>query len=215
MDYAVVFLSGVLVSFTPCLYPVLPITTAIIAGANVSGRRLGGFFLSLFYVLGMAISYGLFAMAAVFTGKVFGSFQQMPFFLFVVANILLFFSLMMFDVIPMPGFVPLSVKGRHRSIFSIFIMGMASGVVISPCAAPVFGALLFYVASGENMARALSLVFVFAYGAGASLILAGTFSGFLSSLPKSGQWMERVKKGIGIVLLLLAEWYFIRTGQAF
>jgi cytochrome c-type biogenesis protein len=215
VDYVIVFVAGVVVSFTPCLYPVLPITSAIIAGANTSGSRWRGFFLSLLYVLGLAVSYSAFAVIAVLTGKVFGTIQQMPIFSFVVANILLLFALVMFDVIRLPGFVPVHVTGKRRSVLSVFVMGLVSGIVVSPCTAPVFATLLLYAASGKNIIHSISLLFVFAYGAGASLILAGTFSGFLSSLPKSGIWMDRVKKGIGIVLLLLAQWYFIQTGRSF
>ncbi len=215
VDYVVVFFSGVLVSFTPCMYPVLPITSAIIAGANTNGTRWGGFLLSLLYVLGLAVSYSAFALVAALTGKVFGSLQQMPLFMFMVANILLFFSLVMFDVIHLPSVVLLNVTQKHRSISSVFVMGLASGMIVSPCTAPVLGTLLFYAASGKNIVYAISLLFVFAYGAGTSLILAGTFSGFLSSMPKSGVWMDRVKKMIGVVLLLLAEWYFIQTGRLF
>lgn len=215
VDFFVVFFSGVLVSFTPCLYPVLPITSAIIAGANTSGTRWGGFFLSLVYVLGLAVSYSMFAVAAVLTGSLFGALQQTPLFLFAVASLLLFFSLVMFDVIQMPSIAPISLTKRRGSVLSVFLIGMASGVVVSPCTAPVLGALLLHVSSGKNMAYAVSLLFVFAYGAGASLILAGTFSGFLSSLPRSGIWMNRVKKGIGFMLLILAEWYFVKTGLAF
>ena len=181
LDYFVAFFSGVLVSFTPCVYPLLPVTAAYIAGANTSGRRWSGFALSLLYVLGLAISYSALAVVAVLTGKVFGVFQQSPWVSLVIGNILLFFAFVMFDVIPFPT-LRIGRVGKPGNPLAVLLFGMISGLMVGPCTAPVLGTLLIHVASRQNMLFAVSLIFVFACGFGASLILAGTFGGFLASL---------------------------------
>ena len=92
-------------------------------------------------------------------------------------------------------------------------MGVASGFVVGPCTAPVLGTILLYIATKQNVLFGVSLLFVFALGLGVSLILAGTFSGFLSALPKSGKWMELIKKAAGVVLVIVAELLFLRAGM--
>jgi len=213
-DYFVVFASGVLVSFTPCIYPLLPITASFIAGLNTRGTRLRGFCISLVYVLGLAITYSVLAAVAALTGKVFGQFQSNPVVLLVTANILLFFALVMLDVIQLPGLgIHIQEKIRPKNLWAILLFGMASGLVIGPCTAPVLGTVLLYVASRHNLLHGISLLFVFSYGVGFSLILIGTFSGLLSSLPKSGIWMVRVKQACGMILLLAAEYLLVKAGR--
>lgn len=212
LDYGIVFLAGVLVSFTPCVYPVLPVLAAVVAGANLSRSRLTGFFLSLVYVLGMACSYSLLALFAALSGQMFGRLQNTFWPFFAAGNLLLFFSLVMFDVFSLPSF---SAGGavRGRGVWALFVMGFVSGFLLSPCTAPVLGSLLVLTASRNNLFFSVSLLFVFAFGMGASLLLAGTFSGFLSTLPKSGLWMLRIRKGLAFLLLLLAQWFLLRAGQ--
>ena len=209
-----VFGAGVLVSFTPCVYPVMPLTASFIAGMNTTGTQWRGFFLSLLYVLGLAITYSALAIFASLSGKIFGQFQNNPFVFIGVANIFLFFSLVMFDVIQLPTLNFLNhKKGKTGNIWAVILFGMASGLVVGPCTAPVLGALLVYVAARQNILHGASLLFVFAYGVGASLILVGTFTGLLSRLPKSGKWLARIKQICGLVLLIAAEYYLIKAGQ--
>jgi thiol:disulfide interchange protein DsbD len=213
LDYGVAFGAGVLMSFTPCAYPLLPITVAVVTGANTQRTHLNGFILSLIYVLGMAVSYSLLAAAAVLTGQVFGTLQSNPWVFLIVGNIVLFFALVMLDVIPFPLLHPGSPGTRPRSRRAIFLMGAASGFVVGPCTAPVLGTLLLYIASKHNILFGMSLLFVFAFGLGTVMILAGTFSGFLSALPKSGKWMIIVKKVAAAVLIIVAELMLLRAGS--
>lgn len=194
-DYVIVFLSGILMSFTPCLYPVMPITAAVIAGANTKGTKNAGFILSCVYVLGLAVSYSILGAAAVLTGRFFGFFQATPYAAFTVAVVLIFFSFVMADIIRIPALRFVSQeKIRPRNILGVLLMGAVSGLVVGPCTAPVLGTLLLYVGSKQNLVHAISLLFVFSYGVGFSLILVGTFSGFLARLPRSGAWLEHIKK---------------------
>lgn len=213
-DYFIVFWAGVLVSFTPCVYPVMPLTASFIAGMNVKGTKAMGFFLSLLYVLGLAITYSVLAVLAALTGKIFGQIQNSPIIFLVVANIFLFFSLVMFDIIPLPSVNPLAPnRMKSRNIGMVILVGMASGLVVGPCTAPILGALLVYVATKQNIFHGASLLFVFAYGVGVSLILVGTFTGLLSRLPKSGRWLVFIKKFCGLVLLIAAEYFLVKAGS--
>jgi cytochrome c-type biogenesis protein len=214
-DLFIAFGAGVLVSFTPCVYPILPITAAAIAGANVQKTRLGGFFLSLIYVLGVALTYSALAVVASLTGKVFGTIQNSPWVMVAIANVFILFALIMFDIIPFPTLSLAGKTGKSKGAFSIFLTGVASGFIVGPCTAPVLGTLLLYVASQTNIVWGAFLILVFSFGLGTSLILAGTFSGFLTSLPKSGPWLERIKKFIGILFLVAAEFYLIKAGGLF
>ncbi|OGS34153.1 MAG: hypothetical protein A2293_04950 [Elusimicrobia bacterium RIFOXYB2_FULL_49_7] len=212
-DYTVVFGAGVVMSFTPCVYPLLPVTAAVIAGANVRGSRLNGFLLSLIYVLGLAAAYSSLAVVAVLTGKVFGTLQNDPRVFFVFGNVLLFFALVMLEVIPLPVFSVGGVQSRPRGGWALFVMGAVSGFIVGPCTAPVLGSLLLYIASRQNLFLGTSLLFVFACGMGTSLVLVGTFSGLLSVLPRAGQWMIFIRKAAGFVLIVMAEIMFLRAGS--
>jgi len=213
-DYWIVFWSGVIVSFTPCVYPVLPLTAGYIAGANTDGSRWMGFVLSLLYVLGMAVTYCTLGILAALTGRVFGQFQNHSVVFLGIAVLLLVFGLILLDVIRIPALgVVVHHKIKPKNIWTVFLFGAASGLVVGPCTAPILGALLVYVGSKQNMLHAGSLLFVFSYGVGASLILVGTFSGLLSSLPKSGKWLLRIKHLSGLAFLVIAVLAFVKGFQ--
>ncbi|MDY6861655.1 MAG: cytochrome c biogenesis protein CcdA [Thermodesulfobacteriota bacterium] len=210
------YVAGVMTSFTPCVYPVIPITIGFI-GARGSATRLRGFLLSIFYVLGLAVIYALIGAFTALTGSLFGEISTNPIAYFIVANICIFFGLSMFDVVVIqaPAFLrnrqPSS--GNSKGIVSAFIMGAASGFVVAPCTAPVLGVLLAFVASKQNVVWGVTFLFSFAMGMGFLLILMGTFAGIISSLPKSGQWMVRVKKGLGILMIGAGEYFLFKMGQ--
>jgi cytochrome c-type biogenesis protein len=211
VDYFIAFASGVLVSFTPCVYPVMPITASFIAGANTTGTRWHGFALSLLYVLGMAIVYSVLALIAALSGKVFGQIQNSAPFYFIVGVMLIFFAAVMFDKIMMPS---LGGRGAHQlksdNFWSVLLFGMVAGLVVGPCTAPVLGSLLVYISSKQNIFHGISLMFVFAYGVGASLIVVGTFSGLLGRMPKSGMWLLRIKQICGLILLVSGLFFFYK-----
>ncbi|MBF0522493.1 MAG: sulfite exporter TauE/SafE family protein [Candidatus Omnitrophica bacterium] len=211
-DYIAAYLSGVAVSFTPCIYPVIPVVAGAIGGVNAEGAKGKGFLLSLVYVLGLAIVYCLLAVFASLTGKVFGQWQSQPVILFFPSIILFLFALVMLDVINLPALgVAFHHKIKINSALEVLLLGMASGILVSPCTAPFLGTLLLYVASKKNLIHSVSLVFVFAYGVGTSLIIVGTFSGLLAHLPKSGRWMHRIKIFFGGILLAVAVFIFFKA----
>jgi len=214
LDYFIVFWAGVLVSFTPCVYPVMPLTASFIAGINTQGTKLMGFMISLIYVFGLALTYCALAVFAALTGKMFGQIQNSPVIFIVVSNVLIFFSLVMFDVIPIPNFgLNIHNKIKTKNIWTVILFGMASGLVIGACTAPILGTLLLYISSKQNIFHGVSLMFVFSYGIGASLILVGTFSGILGNLPKSGVWLIRVKQFCGLILIVAAQYFLVKAGM--
>jgi thiol:disulfide interchange protein DsbD len=215
LAYLVSFLGGVWASFTPCVYPIIPILIGVI-GAESAERRAHGFRLSLVFVLGMALTYAHLGVAAALTGKLFGQLTTHPAANLVVANILLLFALSMLGVfeLRLPGAWGKSkVIKEERKLGAVFLMGASSGVVAAPCTVPVLGVLLTFVAQTRNLIFGFTLLFTFAMGLGLLLIVLGTFTGIVASIPKSGPWLVRIKHAFGIFLLVIAELFLIRAGK--
>ena len=215
LSYGAAFVGGLLISFTPCVYPVLPITVGYIGGRS-RGAKGRGFFLSISYVMGMALTYAALGTVASLTGGVFGQAAASPAANIVVANVCILMALSLFDVfhVPVPSFLPaLPSGGNRRGMVGAFGIGLASGLVVGPCTAPVLGALLVYVAARQNVLFGTSLLFVFALGMGFVLVLIGTFSGLLANLPKSGRWTEAVRKGFGFLMILAGEYFLLEAGK--
>lgn len=210
------YIGGVLASFTPCTYPMMPITVAFIGG-KARGSRSKGFFLSVFYVLGLAIVYSALGLFAAMTGQMFGSLTANPWSYLVVGNICLFFGLVMLEAVPLspPAFLNRwKVKEfSGHDIFTSILLGGASALVVSTCTTPILGVLLTVVATTHRLAWGMGMLFAFSYGLGSLVIIVGTFTGLLSSLPRSGIWMLRVQRTFGVVMILAAEYLLIKTGE--
>lgn len=207
---AVVFAAGVLTSFTPCVYPMIPVTVAFIGGAAAGSRRRA-VSLSTVYVAGLALVYALLGVAAAMFGKQFGSFTRTPWVYGGVAVLFVLFGLAMLDwiSIPVPGFFgKVQSKGVRRGGHGgALLVGMAAGFVAAPCTAPVLGVLLIYVMDTRDVIWGGSLLLVFAIGLGLLLMLIGIFSGLLTSLPRAGRWMTVVKAIFGVGMLVVGIWF--------
>lgn len=214
LAYLAVYAGGLLVSLTPCVYPVIPITVAFIGGQS-GGSRGKGFALSLVYVLGMSCTYTALGCAAALTGTLFGRVQSSPWTYLAVANVCILLGLSMFDVftLPLPRFAGGASGARRRGLAGAFVVGAASGLVLGPCTAPVLAVLLGYVAGEGNVVFGTSLLFVFAFGMGTLQILVGTFSGLLAGLPAAGAWMVRIKHFFGWVLIAMGEYFLVTCGS--
>ena len=210
------WLGGVVTSVTPCVYPMLPITVGVI-GASSDGSRLSGFLLSLVYVAGLATVYGGLGIFAAATGNFFGEVSTNPWGYFAVGNLCLLFGAWMMGWIQMPQFGTqwhASAEGKtgFARFATVFAIGGASGLVAAPCTAPVLATLLTYVATTGDVAYGGLLLFVFAYGLGSLLIVAGTFAGFVSSLPKSGNWMLYTKVLLALIMFAAGEYFLVQMG---
>jgi thiol:disulfide interchange protein DsbD len=205
------------VSFTPCVYPVIPITIGFI-GARSGGARGRGFLLSVVYVLGMAVTYTALGGVAALSGKLFGQMQTNPWIYVIMANICLVMGLSMLGMLTLPIRIPqfvsrLQPRGSPRGLVGSFLIGAASGLVMGPCTAPVLAVLLGYVATRQDLFYATSLLFVFSVGMGTLLILLGTFAGLLANLPKSGSWMTKISRLFGWLMIAAGQYFLIQAGM--
>lgn len=214
------FLAGVLTSLTPCIYPMIPITAAIVGGqtAGQTGiARWRPLFLSLTYVFGLAVVYSALGLFAGLTGTLFGTISTNPWLYFAMANLLVFAGLAMLDVIPvrMPAWVVqrASTSGTSGRFSGALVMGAMSGLVAAPCSAPVMAAVLTWVTTTKSAWLGFAYLFAFSLGMCALLVAVGVSSGTLSRLPRAGIWMLRVKKVFAFIMLGVAEYYLIKMGQ--
>ena len=214
---AALFGAGLATSLTPCVYPMIPITSGILGGPAAAGRSRGRTLLmTLLYVSGLAIVYSTLGLLAGLTGTLFGTVSSNPWAYFLMANLLLVSGLAMLDVfsVGVPGkLVAWAGSIAGSSPGGIFLMGAASGLVASPCGAPAFAAVLTYVAGTGSPALGFLYLLVFSFGMTALLVAVGLFSGTLAALPRSGQWMLWIKRVGGIIMLVMAEYYLVKMGS--
>jgi thiol:disulfide interchange protein DsbD len=210
------FGAGVLTSLTPCIYPMIPITVSVISGTaredQPRSRTVG---LTLTYVVGMASFYALLGLIAGLTGTLFGSISANPWALFAVGNLLLLFALVMLDVLPVPvprALMDWATKQEGGSYGAVFLLGASSGVVAAPCGAPAFAVVLTWVAATQAGLMGFVYLFVFSLGMTSLLVVVGLFSGALAALPKSGPWMVWMKRAAAVIMIGVAQYYFIQTG---
>ena len=204
--FLIVFLGGLLTSFTPCVYPMIPITLAVI-GAQATGGKFRGFVLSLFYVLGIAVTFSTLGVIAAKTGGLFGSYAQHPVAIVLIAAIFLLMGLSMLGVfvLQMPSALASKLQGKRRSGFvGAWLTGLVAGLIVSPCISPLLVVILTFVAKTGSIVMGVGLLFTFALGLGVLFIIIGTFSGVLKNLPRSGGWMELIERGFGTLLVILA-----------
>jgi thiol:disulfide interchange protein DsbD len=209
-DYLFAFLGGLFFSFTPCVYPLIPISIGYI-GIRAGQSKLAGLLLSLAYVTGIALTYSMLGLVASLTGTIFGRVSAHPAIHLVIGIIIILFGLSMLDLfaVTLPNNIKMPTFRKHN-YFSAFVLGLGSGLMISPCATPVLGSILLYLAAKKNLFYGTTILLTFAYGMGLILVLAGTFSSFLLRLPKSGKWMLYIKRLYAIILLGVGI-YFVFT----
>jgi len=213
---ATLFGAGVLTSLTPCVYPMIPITASVIAGTSREGQGRGRTVaLTLAYVGGLALVYAFLGALAGVTGSLFGTVSASPWARLAIGNLLVIFALAMLDVLAVP--VPrrlLAWSGSRRggSYGAVFVMGATSGVVAAPCGAPAFAVVLTWVAATGAGLLGFLYLFVFSLGMSTILAVVGLFSGTLTVLPRSGRWVLWVKRAAGVIMLAMAEYYFVMAG---
>ena len=220
-----VFLAGVLTSLTPCIYPMIPITIAIVGGdavgapgASATPRRRGRTVaLTMAYVTGLALVYAALGLFAGLTGSLFGSVSTNPWLYFAMANVLVLAALAMLDVLPvrLPAWVArrAATAGTGGRLSGALAMGAMSGLVAAPCSAPVMAAVLTWVSTTGSALLGFAYLFAFSLGMTALLVAVGLSSGTLARLPRAGAWMVWVKRGFALVMLGVAEYYLVQMGQ--
>ena len=218
ISLATFFGYGLLLSLTPCVFPMIPILSSIIVSKGGSLNAKKGFLLSLVYVVAMSLAYALAGVGASLLGFGIAGALQNIYVLgaFAAIFVILSFSMFGFYDIKLPSKFEnmINKKSQNSSgLIGVFIMGFASALIVSPCvAAPLAGALLYIAQSGDAIYGGIML-FVMGLGMGAPLLVIGLSSGKL--LPRPGGWMDEVKKLFGFLMLIMAVWILARVLGAF
>ena len=205
-----VFLGGLALNLTPCVYPLIPITVSYFGGRGSEKAGLLALH-SLFYLLGLALTNSTLGVVAALTGGLLGSVLQHPVVLITVAAILLALALSFFGLweLKLPPFVTQAASRSYGGYGGSLFMGLTLGVVAAPCIGPFLIGLLTYVASTGNPYLGFALFFTLSLGLGIPLSTLAFFSGKLDRLPRSGEWMIWVRNLLGWVLVAMAA-YFIK-----
>lgn len=209
--FLMAFVAGILTSFTPCVFPMIPITLAVIGNRAHARSKTQNFLASLTYVFGIALTYAVLGIVAAESGSLFGSYMQHPGVIIFISSVFFIMALGMFGMFEMqlPQFIlkPLNKVNMGEGYVGVFATGLIAGLIASPCVGPVLVGILTFVAKSQDLVLGFFLLMTFAFGMGMLFIVLGTSSSLINKLPKSGAWMNRVKYVFG-VLLLGASAYF-------
>jgi thiol:disulfide interchange protein DsbD len=206
----IVFLGGLALNLTPCVYPMIAITVSYFGGQGGERNARRAFVSSLIYCLGIVLTYSTLGLIAALTGSLFGSALQSPILLVGIGLLLVALALSMFGVYELqpPQFLMQKATGlsAKAGYIGVFFLGAVIGVIAAPCLAPFVVALLAFVGETGNPWLGWWLFFALALGLGVPYVVLGTFSGLLTRLPKSGTWMVWVKRVFGMALIAVAAW---------
>lgn len=204
------FILGLLLSLTPCIYPMIPITVGIL---QAQGRRslFYNFLVALCYTIGLSVTFALMGILAASSGQAFGYLMANPLFICCIVAFLAYFagSLFGFYNLYIPRFMQnkSATPSAFGPFFSAFSFGIVSGSVASPCVSPGLALILTIVATLGSKFLGFLLLFTFGFGISTPLLLVGTFSGSLTMLPRAGEWMVEVQKFFGFMLLGMCIFY--------
>ncbi len=208
-----IFIGGMALNLTPCVYPMIPITVSYFGGrtAEDKPRQTRLVLHGICYIQGLALVNSTLGVVAALTGGLMGSILQNPLVLAAVAGVLILFATSLFGLweLRMPGFLNQAAAKSYSGYFGSLFMGLTLGVVAAPCIGPFVLGLLTWVASLGSAVYGFIIFFVLSLGLGLPLFVLALFSGQLRRLPKAGGWMIWVRKGMGWVLVGMAA-YFIR-----
>ncbi len=207
---ALIFLFGLLTSLTPCVYPLIPITLAVL-GTKENRSQWKSFLISLCYVLGIGLTYATLGVMAAQTGQLFGSLISHP--LVIVLMSLVFFamglSLLGLFELQAPAFIRNRYANSQtgKGYLGAFASGLLAGIIASPCVGPVLVGVLAYIAKTQNSSLGFALLFTFAMGFGVLFIVLGTFSQLTNKMPRSGVWMNTIKTILALILFSMSFYY--------
>jgi thiol:disulfide interchange protein DsbD len=202
-----VFIAGLALNLTPCVYPIIPITVGFFAQQAKEGKG-GSFGLALVYVLGMSVTYSTLGVIAALTGRLFGAALQNPVVVGVIVAVMLALAASMFGLweLRVPGWA-MRASGGRGGLFGALLMGLVVGFVAAPCIGPFVLGLLTYVGQQGSPLLGFVLFFTLAMGLGLPYLLLGTFTGAVNKLPASGAWMIGVRKVFGVLLIGMAVYF--------
>ena len=206
--FVLVFIGGLALNLTPCVYPMIPITVSYFGG-QARGRGSRTVMLALLYLLGMATTYSALGLFAAFTGSLFGSALQIPIVVIAIALVMVGLAMSMFGYYEIR--IPTRLAGvagtAKQGSLGSFLMGLTVGIVAAPCIGPFVLGLLTFVGERGSLLLGFSLFFVLALGLGAPFVVLAVASGNIRQLPKSGEWMEWVRRLFGVALLAMAVYF--------
>ena len=205
-----IFIGGLALNLTPCIYPLIPITISYFGG-QAGGRASRTLLLAVLYVLGMSITYSALGTAAAMTGSLFGSALQNPWVVAFIVAVMVGLATSMFGLweFRLPTFLTRGTGTAKQGYLGAVFMGLTVGIVAAPCIGPFVLGLLTYVGRIGNPALGFLMFFTLAWGMGTPLLVLGTVSGSISRLPRSGDWMVWVRKIFGFILIAMGL-YFAR-----
>lgn len=207
-----IFCSGMLISLTPCVYPMIPITLSIIGARSAESRPIVGFTRSLVFVLGIATIYTVLGMIVALSGGTVGFLLQSKGFLLGLSLLFIVLGLSMLGLfnLQLPPAIAAKIQGNGSSrggFVGAFFLGITTGVVASPCGSPVLVSILALAGAQGQPELGAVMLFSYALGIGMLFLVLGTFPAFLNKVPKSGVWMEDIKKMMGLVLIVASFYY--------
>lgn len=215
--FIIALILGILLSLTPCIYPMIPITIGVLQNSHKK-TFFSGFLVALTYTLGISTTFAVFGLIAALGSCVFGELQSSPLFIIPLVLVLGYLGLSMFGLYEMytPKFLqPKKHNLKSGSYLSTFLFGAISGTVASPCLSPGLALILNYVASLSNYFEGFVLLFVFGIGSSLPLLIIGTFSSSLQVLPKAGVWMVEIKKLVGLMLIAMCFYHLSQLERIF
>lgn len=207
-----IFLIGLALNLTPCVYPMLSVTVSLFGGQATKESNIGkSFTMASIYVLGIVSMYSVLGVAAAYTGSLFGSWLQSPWVLAGIGLLIFALALSMFGLYELqpPQWMMQKFSGAQRATGATghFLSGLVVGIFAAPCIGPPIIALLAFVGTQGDPMFGLLTMFIMAFGLGVPYLILGTFSGLLNKLPQSGTWMSWVKKVFGVILVGVALFY--------
>lgn len=205
-----VFLGGLALNLTPCVYPLIPITIGYFGGQS-EGSTGKLFMMGLLFLIGMAVTYSVIGVITALTGSVFGALLQSPVVIIGIVLIFLVLSLSMFGVyeFKLPDSWVQKAGGAKQGYYGAFFMGLTMGIVAAPCIGPFVIGLVTYVAAKADPFFGFLLFFVLAVGLGFPYLFLAVFSGKIKNLPRAGEWMDAVKHIFGFILIGMAIYFLL------
>jgi len=209
ISFLIVFIGGIITSISPCILTMIPVIVGYIGGYGGGDDKpsIRGFAMSAAFVLGMSVTFAVFGVAAVLLGRVVGQAGDIWYYVLAAIAIIMGLSLLGVINIRFPTLNKMPVK--KGGVVPAFLIGLMFGLVASPCATPVLAVIITYVASTGSFYYGAGLLFAYGLGHGLPLLIAGTFTGVISQLPRFHKYSRYITMGSGAVLIALGLYFLV------